>query len=446
MPRFAHGTAAAVLALVSPVVALGCGSDAGSTRGEADRLGAASAAIVGGEPSTAADDFVVFLTRLGDPFAACGATLLAPNLVVTAKHCVYEYAENPSICDGSGLPAAGGGGGGYVGAPIKLTELAFYGGYDAKDRMTKGEAPAAAGAKVIDDRSVYLCSHDLAYVVLDKPMTGLPLGKLRLGERPKDGTPIAVAGWGAVEDRIKPKVRQRRSAMVIARVGPVEPSTGSVGPRTFESGPGPCTGDSGSPAFFLETGTALGVTARALGLVDTDPVSPCRPDTVASVFVDIVDFPLELRAAFAAAKAEPWLEGAMAPGFRRFGEACSADLECEGGKCAGASAGSTKGTCNVDCSGKTLNVSKECPKDLACSSDGLCVVPPSAPPAPTAPAPVAPDPAAAEPEARTSGCASAPGTHDAGYAWLFAACAVLVRSLRIKRSARRAAPPSSRRT
>lgn len=435
---------AAVL-LTTPFFAAGCGSDGDGTR---ERLGTRSDAIVGGQPSTPEDDFVVFLAHLGDPTSTCGATLVAPNLVVTAKHCVYAYAENASTCDGTGLPVANGEGGGYVGAPIKLTELAFYGGADAKNRVVNGkEAPAAVGARVIDDKSVYLCSHDLAYVVLDRPMTGLPIGKLRLGERPKPDTAFAVAGWGAVEDRVKPLFRQRRTSMIIARVGPVEPNAGAVPPRTFEGGPGPCTGDSGSPAFVLATGTALGVTARGLGFVLNDPVSPCAPSTVTSSFVDIVDFPIELREAFASAKAEPWLEGAAGPGFRRFGEACSADLECEGGRCQGATP-TAKGTCNVDCLGTTANVAKECPNDTTCGADGLCAVTPRAPALPPSPAPTAApyDPAAAPAEARTSGCASAPGAVDAGSAWLIAACAVLATRLRITRRARRAAaPPSSRR-
>lgn len=439
MPRLARGTALAAVLISTPIFApaFGCGSPTGSR----EHVGTTHEAIVGGESSPAADDFVVFLTHLGAPSSTCGGTLLAPNLVVTAKHCVYEYAENPSICDGSGLPAAGGGGGGYVGAPIKLTELGFFGGADAKNRLVNGkEAPAAVGAKVIDDKSVYLCSHDLAYVVLDKPMAGLPIGKLRLGERPKADTPITVAGWGAVEERIKPLFRQRRSNMIITRVGPVAPNTGSVGPRTFESGPGPCSGDSGSPAFFLETGTALGVTARGLDFVDSDPISPCAPSTVTTVFVSIVDFPLELREAFAAAKAEPWLEGATGPGFRRYHEACASDLECEGGRC-------VKGTCNVDCKGTTANVAKDCPTGHTCGENGLCAVTPSAPPPPAPTAEPAPyNPAAAPPEAQTSGCASTPGALDAGSAWLIVACALLARDRRITRRARRASALFGRRT
>ena len=304
---------AAVL-LTTPFFAAGCGSDGDGTR---ERLGTRSDAIVGGQPSTPEDDFVVFLAHLGDPTSTCGATLVAPNLVVTAKHCVYAYAENASTCDGTGLPVANGEGGGYVGAPIKLPELAFYGGADAKNRVVNGkEAPAAVGARVIDDKSVYLCSHDLAYVVLDRPMTGLPIGKLRLGERPKPDTAFAVAGWGAVEDRVKPLFRQRRTSMIIARVGPVEPNAGAVPPRTFEGGPGPCTGDSGSPAFVLATGTALGVTARGLGFVLNDPVSPCAPSTVTSSFVDIVDFPIELRGRSRARRPSP---GSKAPRGRASG-------------------------------------------------------------------------------------------------------------------------------
>jgi hypothetical protein len=80
MPRrLARETAhvAAVSALLSPVVALGCSSDAapGGDRGE--RLGTARSAIVGGEPSTSEDDFVVLIEQVGKPSLPCGATLVA---------------------------------------------------------------------------------------------------------------------------------------------------------------------------------------------------------------------------------------------------------------------------------------------------------------------------------------------------------------------------------
>ncbi len=68
-----------------------------------ERSGEDAAAIVGGVDSPAARDAVI---RLRQPGGTCSATLLAPNLLLTARHCVtappatiYNYQ-----CDPNGNP------------------------------------------------------------------------------------------------------------------------------------------------------------------------------------------------------------------------------------------------------------------------------------------------------------------------------------------------------
>src|SRR5689334_5599575 len=48
--------------------------------------------IVGGTPSTSAQDATVMLTENGE--FACTATLIAPNLILTARHCVATLDES----------------------------------------------------------------------------------------------------------------------------------------------------------------------------------------------------------------------------------------------------------------------------------------------------------------------------------------------------------------
>jgi hypothetical protein len=86
-----------------------------------------------------------------------------------------------------------------------------------------------------------------------------------------------------------------------------------------------------------------------------------------NVYMTIAHHDAVLRAAFAAAKAEPWLEGRDAPGYLAFGEPCGANAECAGNLCDGATS-TAPGKCNVDC-GRTREA---CPTNLVCSSAGKC--------------------------------------------------------------------------
>lgn len=171
-----------------------------------------------------------------------------------------------------------------------------------------------------------------------------------------------------------------------------------IGPRTFETGAAACSGDSGSPAFNETTKGVFGVIARALNLDPLNPISKCAGDSGVNVYMVVADYDRELRAAFTAANAKPWLEGRDAPGFLPFGDVCSADLACEGNRCSGLSETASKGTCNVACT----EAGQKCPNNLVCSPAGECAtaasvaVPPAPPPAPVE-----------EPETLTSSTCSA---------------------------------------
>lgn len=345
---------------------VGCGAARSSD--DPENVGVARSAVVGAATSATQEDFALFLTHLEEDLYICGATLVAPNLILTAKHCVYQYAVGEGECGADGNPAPASPGG-YVTGDVPLSEIALFSGVDARKRyLDQGGLPTAFAKKIIDDGSIKLCSFDLAYVVLDRPIKDAPIARMRLGKRPAEGAKIAVAGWGAIENRIFPKFRQSRGDITIRRVGEPElvvGATGVIAPRTFESTGGGCKGDSGGPGFDPATGAILGVMTRALGLDEADPVSPCMPESVSVVYAIPTDFPDQLRAAFAEAKAEPWLEGRAAPGYLRFDEVCSADLECASSKCLGATK-TTTGRCNLDCT------KAACPATHRCGEGGTC--------------------------------------------------------------------------
>ena len=383
----------------------------------AERLETAASSIVGGSPSVATDDFIVFVSQKkapsGQPGENCGGSLVAPNLVLTAKHCVYPFIRNStSICDATGEPQPGAEGG-YVSGTYPLDSIVLYTGAEARGRYFDDVPPDAFAKRLVDDRTTALCSHDLAFVLLDRAITDRPVAQLRLGARPRPGEKLTLAGWGRIESGSYSRTRLRRPNMGIQRVGPpiaVPNATGSLGPATFETGPGGCSGDSGGPGFLETTSPSegarpvVGVLARALNL-DMAVPNPCAAESVVDVFMTVADFPDVVREAFEAAGAEPWIAGHAAAGYAQWGEACRSDLECKGALCVGATE-TTSGTCNVACT-----KGRVCPEGHVCAANGSCEMPPPAPPPPppittTPPPPPPPPPPPEEPEiVRASSCA-----------------------------------------
>jgi hypothetical protein len=412
----------------------GCGTSAPGN----DHVGAVKSAIVGGSDSTSDENFIVLLTHLEHGAQIyCSGTLVAPNLVLTAKHCVYEFDQAPNnyICDASGEPQPGSTGG-FVTAQIAPGEISIFTGIDAKAKFSKGEAAAAVGKTIIDDVVPTLCSHDLAFLVLDKPITDMPIGRLRLGKRPEEGGSfMAVAGWGVRENKQTTLVRIRRGGLTIQRVGPPAPepnASGSLSPRAFETGPAACTQDSGSPGFVDGSSTVLGVVARLRNFDPTNPISPCIPDNVINVYMVVADFPKLVRDGFAAAGAQPWLEGYPAPGFIAGGETCQSDLECEGNLCAGLTS-ERPGNCAVECT----QAGFKCPDGTTCEiKTRTC----EAPDVDAGPRPqITPDASTGKKgsSSSSSGCSYAAQGPRGSWYTLLLACAALARGIQVRRRLRR---------
>src|SRR4051794_329353 len=74
--------------------------------------GRAANAIINGVASGPEDDAAVAIGLFstgGNLMGACSGVLVAPNLVLTAHHCVSRTEEGGIACDDQGNPVAGGG-------------------------------------------------------------------------------------------------------------------------------------------------------------------------------------------------------------------------------------------------------------------------------------------------------------------------------------------------
>ncbi len=350
--------------------------------GPAEDLSAGSSPIIKGEPSPESENAAVAVVHTaGGGFAgACSGVIIAPTVVLTARHCVSQTEPGGLACTKEGTALGGGG----VLKDHLAADLAILVGPKASFSF------AARGKKVLHNGAKNLCNNDLALIILDKPITGTPIASIRLDTAPNKGDLITAVGWGQSDS---PGIaRRRRQHVPVMAVGPAT-WRGGVGPAEFGVGESICSGDSGGPAFDEVTGAVIGVVSRGGNgnpdkssainqCIDTAEYKTGNYYTRTDGFKDLI------LSAFTEAGEKPWLEGTPDPRKAGFGALCAAPEDCVSGLCLAAG---EKPFCSQAC-----DDTKPCPDGYTCSDVGgtkVCV--------PTAP--VAPPPAAAT--GSSGGCA-----------------------------------------
>lgn len=268
------------------------------TAGDTASLGALEQPIVNGQSSDTADDGVVhvFSSPPGLPPSFCTGTLIAPNLVATALHCVTFTELGFFSCAADGTVKPVNPGDGNVGALIPPERVEVYVGRELP------EEPSALGARLLGTGSTQICRNDLAFIVLDRDLDA-PVSAVRLSGGVRRNEPVRVLGYGETEVYGATSVRLARSGVAIVDVGPAtdDEPIGTAAPRTFVVNEGPCHGDSGGPAFSEQTGALLGVYSLAAG-------PSCTSVGIRNVYTSLAPFSELALQAFEAAGAEPLLE------------------------------------------------------------------------------------------------------------------------------------------
>ncbi len=265
------------LTIAGTALLMACGSSSSGTA-PTPLAGEVDTRIVNGVPSTTADDAVVMLTEGGQ--FSCTGTLVAPNLVLTARHCVTDMNETDEC------------------GTFTTDHRASAIGIAVGVRANQGR-PVAKGKQLFHENQASGCSYDIALILLDQDVPGAVISKVRLGVTTA-GEAASTVGYGDNGSGRLTNGRYRKDGIKIDAVGAAayvfktkrgQSMPVDVRPGELLTGESTCFGDSGGP-LFDSTGSIVGVTSRGI-----DDSCIDRP----SVFSDTATHAALIRTAFSAA-------------------------------------------------------------------------------------------------------------------------------------------------
>jgi trypsin len=191
----------------------------------------------------------------GGSFELCTGALIAPNVVLSARHCVTKNEGTAVSCDENGQSANGK----HVVADEDPATIGVFVGA----APNFGTKPHAVGRAVVAPKSDYLCDADIALIVLDREVVGVEPMPVRVRAPVDSGELIRSVGYGQNDSRVPIGTRFRKDDVQVLAMGKgVSPSKTPLGPHEFEVGRSICQGDSGGPAVSERTGAVVGVVSR----------------------------------------------------------------------------------------------------------------------------------------------------------------------------------------
>lgn len=315
--------------------AWGCGEGVAAT-GRAELTETQASAVLGGEDSPPGpEDAVVHI--FADRQSLCTGTLIAPNVVLTARHCVARTTSNQGDCQPGGVKPR-------FGATLAPNTIAVYKGNQS--RIYGDLTSDVAVDAVLTDGSDEVCGHDVALLRLARPLDDLPTLALRLDGPPQVGERATFVGFGvSSSDGEMPAVRQRRGGLTVESYDPLTAVTyGIGGPGIVSTDGGPCSSDSGGPLISERTGAVIGLLTAFSVTNSAGPSATPDCEKATAFYAAVVDHRSFIYSALKEAGYAPRREGRPDPGV--LGADCTTFEDCHSQTCVVSSGG---GVCSQAC-------------------------------------------------------------------------------------------------